>query len=92
MKRRIIALFISIVMVLGLVACGGTGESKTSKENEEKKSAEQVSGPITIEFWHVRGSGANGTNMTKMVEYKKEVIFSSLFLFKINLKLYLTYK
>lgn len=68
MKRRIIALFISIVMVLGLVACGGTGESKTSKDNEEKKSAEQVSGPITIEFWHVRGSGANGTNMTKMVE------------------------
>ena len=40
MKRRIIALFISIIMVLGLVACGGTGESQTSKDNEEKKSAE----------------------------------------------------
>lgn len=65
--KKILAVTMSIIMVLSLAACGGNTK-ETGKSEGGKKSAEQVSGPITIEFWHVRGSGANGTHMSKMVK------------------------
>lgn len=67
--KKLLAVLMSLIMIMSLAACGGQEEDSNKTDGDgEKKSAEQVSGPITIEFWHVRGSGANGTNMTKMVE------------------------
>lgn len=68
--KKIASIFLSLIMVLGLAACGGGTKSEGSKKGaeSEKASAEQVSGPITVEFWHVRGSGANGTHMDEMIK------------------------
>ena len=65
--RKIVTVLLSIVMMLGLVACGGSGGG-SSNGNGEKAVAAEVTGPITIEFWHVRGSGANGTHMDEMIK------------------------
>lgn len=69
--KKVTAVVLSLVMVLGLAACGGksSDSQKGGKDGKkEKASAEYVSGPITIEFWHVRGSGANGTNMGEAIK------------------------
>lgn len=40
----------------------------TQAETEAVVYPDKVTEPITIEFWHTRGSGANGENMTAMIE------------------------
>lgn len=47
-------------------------ETKAAQTKGEETAGDQypekVTEPITIEFWHTRGSGANGDNMTAMIE------------------------
>lgn len=66
--KRILAVLLAMVMLMSLVACNSKTNGEDSGKDGKKKSAEQVSGPITIEFWHTRGSGANGTHMSKVVD------------------------
>lgn len=47
------------------VAQGGDTQATTEAVVEYP---DKVTEPITIEFWHTRGSGANGENMTAMIE------------------------
>lgn len=44
------------------------GEAEKEVAQSQSQYPEQVTEPITIEFWHTRGSGANGDNMTAMIE------------------------
>lgn len=71
MKRKIMALFLSSIMVLSMAACGGGSGSNSgnSGSGEEGSSvAATVTEPITITLWHTRGAGANGTEMDRVVK------------------------
>lgn len=67
--RKLLAVTLTGIMLLSLAACGSkkTGGNSSNEENG-KAIAEEVTGPITIEFWHTRGSGANGSHMEKVIE------------------------
>ncbi|MCD8046109.1 MAG: extracellular solute-binding protein [Clostridiales bacterium] len=56
---------------------GANADTAGAEESSEEESGESsaqtevpdyVDGEITIEIWHVRGSGANGENMAKVIE------------------------
>lgn len=71
MKRKIMAVLLSAIMMLSMVACGGgngEGGSSSLGSSEEGSKAVQVTEPVTITLWHTRGAGANGTEMDRVVK------------------------
>lgn len=69
MKRKLLSLLLVLVMMLTMVACGG---SKTSSKEGTGSGANgdgpaKVTAPITIDFWHTFGSGSQGEYITDAV-------------------------
>ena len=73
--KKLLALVLSIVMVLALVACGGNSTPAGNNTpagndapagNDEVVYPDYVTGPVTIEYWHNHG-GALGEWMDQCV-------------------------
>lgn len=75
MWKRCLALVVCLMMLFA-TACNKTDSGETTGAPDSSGTTgapvveypDKVTEPITIEFWHTRGSGANGENMTAMIE------------------------
>lgn len=77
--KKLLAILLSCVMVLGLFACAPsteptqgtqatTGTQETADTTPAVEYPPEVSGSVTIEWWHTFGSGANLENLEQIVQ------------------------
>ena len=65
--KKIIAAALCVIMVMALAACGPATPGTTNAPSSETGAPAEVTGPVTIEYWHNHG-GDLGVWMTEKVK------------------------
>lgn len=71
MKKKLISLLLVVVLTLTMVACGSSGDENGDKEANNGSASNgpaYVTEPITINFWHIFGSGETADYMNDAVK------------------------
>ena len=70
MKRKLFSLVLVLAMMFTLVACGGTKKagSNGGSGSASGDGAAQVTGPITIDFWHTFAAGPQADYVNSAVK------------------------
>ena len=71
MKKKLISLLLVVVLTLTMVACGSSGDKNGDKEANNGSASNgptYVTEPITINFWHIFGSGETADYMNDAVK------------------------
>ena len=65
--KKIIAAALCVIMVMALAACGPSNPGTTTAPSADSNVPAEVTGPVTIEYWHNHG-GDLGVWMTEKVK------------------------
>ena len=65
--KKLIAAFLCVAMLLSFGACGSNSKANNGEQPQNPSEAVEVTGPITIEFWHTRG-GEHGALLDAQIK------------------------
>lgn len=66
--KRILSVFLTLIMIFTMAACGGTTTTSGSSAAESASDSQEGANPITIEYWNINDESFGGAAVQSLVD------------------------